>query len=133
MNTATFRTLCETMGIEQGWIAEILDVGVRSVRRWCSPRETYVPEFAADWISDWWDRYQVLVGAEVARIRGAGASATWTRFESDLEVEADGLVPTLSMHEALLGLVLADLAREDLDLDLAIEWNSAREDLDAED
>lgn len=133
MNTATFRTLCETMGIEQSWVAEELGVGIRSVRRWCSPRETYVPEFAADWISDWWDRYQDLVAAEVARIRAAGAPAILTRFdtgEGDVNV---GLVPTLSMHEALLGLVLAALAREDLDLDLAIEWDSAPEDLDLED
>lgn len=130
MNTATFRTLCETMGIEQGWVAEELDVGIRSVRRWCSPRETYVPEFAEAWILDWWDRYQDLVAAEVSRILAAGEPATLTRFETVEDLEAGGLVPTLSMHEALLGLVLAALESEDLDL--AIEWNDA-EDLDLED
>lgn len=131
MNTATFRTLCETMGIEQSWVAEELDVGVRSVRRWCSPRETYVPKFAEEWILEWWEHYQGLVGLEVARIRAVGAPAVLTRFDSGEGDESFGLMPTLSMHEALLGLALLVAASEDLDVE--IEWDSAPEDLNLED
>lgn len=55
MNTATFRTYLELLGLEHEWIANRLGVNVRSVERWCAPakpgkREHTPPKMAADFI-----------------------------------------------------------------------------------
>lgn len=68
MNAATFKTLCEAMGLSNEGIARAFHVTPRTVRYWLSG-ETPVPDGVADELADLWTDWteqlgQILDGME---------------------------------------------------------------------
>ena len=128
MNTATFRTLAETMGMEQAWIADQLGVAVRTVARWHSPSYGQVPEFASVWVIGWWERFQGLLGqvvdqfAENVEEYGDPAVTVVSRFATEEAYAASGPEHGLawSMHQAYVGLLVAALEFEGVTA--LVEW-----------
>lgn len=128
MNTAMFRTLTETMGMEQAWIADQLGVNVRTVARWHSPSYGQVPEFASVWVTGWWERFQGLLGQVVDQFEGLLETfgdpvvTGVVRFTTEEAYAASGPEHGLpwSMHQAYVGLLVAALEFEGVTA--LVEW-----------
>ena len=67
MNTATFRTLIEQMGIPRQWIASELEVNERTVRRWLSPGHDTVPDGVASWVMRQLRAFEGLIDTEYSK------------------------------------------------------------------
>lgn len=121
MSTAMWRTLVETMGMENSWIADELGVGQREVRRWASanPRGP-VPGFARDWILDWWQLFQdrvadeINVALELEELEGPISYASLARYKSAESLARAGETMPHAMHDALVGLVAFGLDQADI-------------------
>lgn len=123
MNTATFRTMIEMMGMEQAWIADQLGVTERSVRRWASPNNNIpVPFGIEDWVNEWWDRFGALcenaIGGALELREGHGSELA--RYASRDSIKKAGVDMPLSMHSALIGLIAFMLSGEGLDF--RVSW-----------
>lgn len=68
MNTATFRTLIEQMGMPRRWIASELEVNERTVRRWLSPGHDTVPDGVATWVMHQLRTFEGLIDAYLRQL-----------------------------------------------------------------
>lgn len=134
MNTATFRTYIELLGMEHTWIAAQLDVGVRSVEYWTAVPKHGKPERrppfdAEELVLYWVDQFDQIVSNVVDSVadyrdeygepprevdlRRYVTEASFTRGEGDGTMSH-------SMHNALLRQIAFALAVEGYEV--SVNW-----------
>lgn len=95
MNSATFKTLCEAVGLDCETIADVLDVNVRSVQRWWSKQDP-VPA-AIEYLESIIDVYDRFLEGEMAALDGqpdeTTAVLTVYRNQASFDVATGGKAP----------------------------------------
>ena len=93
---ANFRAMREMCGITQQQVAEVMEVQIRTVKRW-EKGETPVPDDALEWMRECAVEHTLGVRSEVARLTdgvpvGTALCLTYyrTQEQADLEAEIQG-------------------------------------------
>lgn len=133
MNTATFRTYLEALGIEHTWIAERLGVSVRTIEYWTAvpkpDKPAKCPPFdAEELVLEWADRFNEIVDSTVEHVldmieqQGTPPEgvdlARYVNEESFRVGEGPGDL-SLSMHNALLRQLVLALQAEGLEVNVS--------------
>lgn len=109
MNTATFRTLIEQMGMPRQWIASELEVNERTVRRWLSPDHDTLPDGVASWVMRQLRAFEDFIDAEYSKPVDADApQVTILRVPGEAHATSVGGMPA-SMVNAARGALAREL------------------------
>lgn len=118
VNTATWKTLRETLGMTAQQVSDELGVNLRTAQRWEGRNDP--PAFAAEWIEGIWREYGRRIDAMVEDARQQDGPVKLRRYRTSEQARAAGEALPVEMHAALVGLALEALRGEGIDA--AVDW-----------
>lgn len=119
VNTATWKTLRETLGMTAQQVSDALGVNLRTAQRWEGSNDP--PAFAVEWIERIWREYGRRIDAMVEDARQQGGPVTLRRYRTSELAQAAGEALPVEMHAALVGLALEALRGEGIDA--TVDWH----------
>ncbi|MFC2623733.1 MAG: helix-turn-helix domain-containing protein [Propionibacterium acidifaciens] len=118
VNSATWKTLRETLGMTAQQIADALGVNLRTAQRWEGRNDP--PAFAAEWIEGIWREYGRRIDVIVEGARQQDGPVILRRYRTSAQAQAAGEALPVEMHAALVGLALEALRGEGIDA--TVDW-----------
>ena len=125
---AMYRTLVEAMGMQKGWISSKLGVNLRNAGRFATMNHNDpIPQFAQEWLLDWWQWFQdevaetVDAALDLAEEHDETPHVALVRYRGRQAIRRAGEKLPLSMHDALLRLTLFALGQADITAHLTWE------------
>lgn len=116
MTPATFKTLCETLGLTSEQVARMFDVDIRNVHRWQSPKHNYqVPDGVAETILKLVDWVNVTVEHALEGVEamiddwGTPEKVDLRRYVSQHSATKAGVDVPVQVHAAALGIIALEL------------------------
>lgn len=118
VNTATWKTLRETLGMTAQQVSDALGVNLRTAQRWEGSNDP--PASAAEWIEGIRREYGRRIDAMVEDARQQGGPVILRRYRTSEQARAAGEALPVEMHAALVGLALEVLRGEGIDA--TVDW-----------
>lgn len=115
VNTATWKTWRETLGMTAQQVAEELGVNLRTAQRWEATNDP--PAFAVEWL----DGYRLAMLDRIRTVVQDKGPVRLVRYRTEASARAAGEPLPLSMHAALIGLTAAAL--EESRREYVIDWD----------